>query len=75
MKLPKCSISPVAVREVNALRQGDTSVTGQRFDKHTVSATEVLSKAVNASEFAAKRQHYRELNQKAAFIAMALARR
>ncbi|ENZ7910383.1 molybdopterin cofactor-binding domain-containing protein [Klebsiella aerogenes] len=58
------NLSPVAVREVNALRQGDTSVTGQRFDKHTVSAIEVLTKAVNASEFAAKRQHYRELNQK-----------
>ncbi len=58
------NLSPVAVREVNALRQGDTSVTGQRFDKHTVSAIEVLNKAVNASEFEAKRQHYRELNQK-----------
>lgn len=58
------NLSPVAVREVNALRQGDTSVTGQCFDKHTVSAIEVLNKAVNASEFEAKRQHYRELNQK-----------
>ncbi|EDU7995277.1 molybdopterin-dependent oxidoreductase [Salmonella enterica subsp. diarizonae] len=57
-------LSPVAVREVNALRQGDTSVTGQRFDKHTVSAIEVLNKAVDASEFDARRQHYRELNQK-----------
>lgn len=58
------NLSPVAVREVNALRQGDTSVTGQLFDKHTVSAVEVLNKAVNASEFAARRQHYRELNLK-----------
>jgi CO/xanthine dehydrogenase Mo-binding subunit/CO/xanthine dehydrogenase FAD-binding subunit len=73
------NLSPVAVREVNALRQGDTSVTGQRFDKHTVSAIEVLNKAVNASEFAAKRQHYRELNQKGGIyrygIGMALSYR
>ncbi|WEF30069.1 molybdopterin-dependent oxidoreductase [Klebsiella aerogenes] len=73
------NISPVLVREINALRQGDTSVTGQRFDKHTVSAIEVLNKAVNASEFAAKRQHYRELNQKGGIyrygIGMALSYR
>ncbi|KFK95511.1 MULTISPECIES: molybdopterin cofactor-binding domain-containing protein [unclassified Serratia (in: enterobacteria)] len=56
-------MSPVALREKNALRQGDTSVTGQIFDKHTVSAVEVLKQATASAEFMAKRQHYHELNQ------------
>lgn len=56
-------MSPVALREKNALRQGDTSVTGQVFDKHTVSAVEVLKKATTSAEFMAKRQHYHALNQ------------
>ncbi|MFW0765381.1 molybdopterin cofactor-binding domain-containing protein [Trabulsiella odontotermitis] len=57
------NMSPVALREINALRQGDASVTGQVFDKHTVSALEVLEKATASSAFMAKRQHYHELNQ------------
>lgn len=57
-------MSPVELRNINALRQGDASVTGQVFDKHTVSAVEVLEKAATSSEYMAKREHYRELNQK-----------
>ncbi|MTH46723.1 molybdopterin cofactor-binding domain-containing protein [Intestinirhabdus alba] len=56
------NISPVALREINALRQGDISITGQVFDKHTVSAIEVLRKAATSAEFMAKRQRYQELN-------------
>lgn len=58
-------ISPVEVRRINALRQGDASITGQVFDKHTVSALEVLDKAATSAEFEAKRRHYSELNQRA----------
>lgn len=57
------NMSPVTLREINALRQGDKSITGQVFDKHTVSALEVLEKATISAEFMAKRQHYRHLNQ------------
>lgn len=56
-------ISPVEIRQINALKQGDASITGQVFDKHTVSALEVLSKAVTSAEFDSKRQHYAQLNQ------------
>ncbi|XXD09398.1 molybdopterin cofactor-binding domain-containing protein [Klebsiella sp. R445] len=57
------NMSPVTLREINALRQGDTSITGQVFDKHTVSAIEVLKKASSSAEFMAKRQRYHLLNQ------------
>lgn len=57
-------ISPLEVREINALRQGDASITGQVFDQHTVSAHEVLEKATASSEFMAKRKHYQALNEK-----------
>lgn len=57
------NISPVEIREINALRQGDTSVTGQVFDQHTVSAREVLKKAAASAEFMAKRKHYHVLNE------------
>ncbi|MEG0420022.1 MAG: molybdopterin cofactor-binding domain-containing protein [Hafnia sp.] len=56
-------ISPVEIRQINALQQGDASVTGQIFDKHTVSAQEVLNRAVEAADFNNKRQHYAELNR------------
>lgn len=57
------NISPVEIREINALRQGATSVTGQVFDQHTVSAREVLKKAAASAEFMAKRKHYHVLNE------------
>lgn len=56
-------LSPVEIRRINALRQGDTSITGQVFDQHTVSALEVLNRAADASEFEAKRKHYEQLNR------------
>ncbi|WP_065357756.1 molybdopterin cofactor-binding domain-containing protein [Kluyvera georgiana] len=57
------NISLVEIREINALRQGDTSVTGQVFDQHTVSAREVLKKVAASAEFMAKRKHYHVLNE------------
>ncbi|MGL4861307.1 MAG: xanthine dehydrogenase family protein molybdopterin-binding subunit, partial [Enterobacteriaceae bacterium] len=59
------NMSPVEIRMINALKQGDASITGQVFDKHTVSVQEVLTRAVKASEFEAKQKHYRELNKQA----------
>lgn len=55
-------LSPLALRQRNILQQGDTSMAGQVFSEHTVSAEEVLSKAANSVDFMAKREHYRKLN-------------
>jgi len=55
-------LSPVEFRLRNVLQQGDTSMAGQVFDKHKVSAEEVLQKSLIKAEFEAKRAHYRELN-------------
>lgn len=55
-------LSPVELRLRNILRQGDTSMAGQVFDNHTVSAQEVLEKAMAKAEFVARREHYRKLN-------------
>lgn len=58
------AMSPVEIRQLNALKQGDTSITGQVFDQHTVSTHEVLNKAIASSEFESKRKHYADLNNK-----------
>ncbi len=63
MRLRNIWIFPAEAARKNALRQGDTSITGQLFDNHTVSAIEVLNKASESAEFMAKRQHYHVLNQ------------
>lgn len=55
-------ISPVEIRQRNILRQGDTSMAGQVFDKHVVSAEEVLLKATAKAEFDARRAHFQKLN-------------
>ncbi len=55
-------LSPVELRRRNALRQGDTSMAGQVFTEHTVSALEVLEKATSSAEFEEKRQYYARLN-------------
>ncbi len=57
-------LTPTELRLRNILKQGDTSMAGQAFTEHTVSATEVLEKATNSAEFEAKRNHYSELNAK-----------
>lgn len=56
------NISPVELRRRNVLKQNDTSMAGQVFSEHTVSAEEVLDRALNSAEFCAKRDHYQRLN-------------
>lgn len=56
------NLSPVELRRRNVLKQNDTSMAGQVFSEHTVSAQEVLDRALNSSEFCAKRDHYKKLN-------------
>ncbi|HKM98630.1 MAG TPA: molybdopterin cofactor-binding domain-containing protein [Buttiauxella sp.] len=58
------NMSPIEIRRLNALKQGDTSITGQVFDQHTVSTHEVLDKATTSAEFESKRKHYADLNSK-----------
>jgi CO/xanthine dehydrogenase Mo-binding subunit/CO/xanthine dehydrogenase FAD-binding subunit len=55
-------LSPVELRLRNILRQGDTSMAGQVLSEHTVSAREVLQKAIDRTEFETKRRHYAALN-------------
>ena len=55
-------LSPVELRLRNILRQGDTSMAGQRMCDHTVSAQEVLETSVLKAEFEARRAHYQQLN-------------
>lgn len=55
-------LSPLELRKRNILQQGDTSMAGQVFSEHTVSAEEVLAKAANSVEFMAKRERYQQLN-------------
>ncbi|MBK4714820.1 MULTISPECIES: molybdopterin cofactor-binding domain-containing protein [Tenebrionibacter/Tenebrionicola group] len=57
-------MSPIELRMRNALRQNDVSMAGQHFTEHTVSAQEVLQKAVQSTEYEARRKHYAELNAK-----------
>ncbi|WP_435928103.1 molybdopterin cofactor-binding domain-containing protein [Dryocola sp. BD613] len=55
-------LTPTELRLRNVLRQGDTSMAGQIFSEHNVSAGEVLQKTLDKTEFEAKRRHYAELN-------------
>ena len=55
-------LSPVELRLRNILHQGDTSMAGQVLSGHTVSASEVLQKAIDKTEFEEKRRHYAALN-------------
>ena len=57
-----CGISSIEVREINAIKQDGTSITGQKFTNHTVSAVEVMNKAAAQSEYLTKRQYYQQLN-------------
>ncbi|WP_025823214.1 molybdopterin cofactor-binding domain-containing protein [Shewanella marina] len=58
-----CGISPIEVRKINAIKQDGISITGQKFSNHTVSAVEVLDKAIDGAEYQAKAAHYKQLNQ------------
>ncbi len=51
-------IDPIRLREVNALRPGDTTATGQRLGKDC-SALRVLREAVKRTDFRRKRRAYR----------------
>nr|WP_113866816.1 molybdopterin cofactor-binding domain-containing protein [Brenneria salicis]NMN90228.1 CO/xanthine dehydrogenase Mo-binding subunit [Brenneria salicis ATCC 15712 = DSM 30166]RBP62148.1 CO/xanthine dehydrogenase Mo-binding subunit [Brenneria salicis ATCC 15712 = DSM 30166]RLM31187.1 aldehyde oxidase [Brenneria salicis ATCC 15712 = DSM 30166] len=55
-------LSPVELRRRNVLKQGDTSMAGQVFDRHTVSALQALDAACAKVEFEQKRRHYAQLN-------------
>src|SRR5262245_51475987 len=55
----RLGLDPVRVREINALRPGDTTATGQRLGKDC-SALAVLREAVKRTKFKRKRQRYEE---------------
>jgi CO/xanthine dehydrogenase Mo-binding subunit len=56
------SIDPFALRELNALRPGDTTATGQHVESDC-SAVQVLMQAVERSDFHAKRKRYAGTNR------------
>ncbi len=56
------NMSPIAIRQINLLKQNDQSITGQAFTKHVVSIGEVLNKAVTNAKFEAKREQCIKLN-------------
>ncbi len=55
-------IDPVKLREINALRPGDTTATGQKLGKDA-SALPVLRDAVKRSQFAQKRKKWKGTNR------------
>jgi CO/xanthine dehydrogenase Mo-binding subunit len=60
----RLGLDPVRVREINALRPGDTTATGQRLGKDC-SALVVLRKAVKQTNFKRKRESYARLQPRA----------
>ena len=56
------SMDPAQLREMNALRPGDTTATGQRVEADC-SALQVLRQAVERSDFNRKRQRYAGTNR------------
>jgi CO/xanthine dehydrogenase Mo-binding subunit len=56
----RLGLDPVRMREINALRPGDTTATGQRLGKDC-SALAVLREAVKKTNFTRKRQRYARL--------------
>jgi CO/xanthine dehydrogenase Mo-binding subunit len=55
-------MDPVTLREMNALRPGDTTATGQRLREDS-SAHQVLAEAVRRTDFRRKREAYRGTNR------------
>jgi CO/xanthine dehydrogenase Mo-binding subunit len=60
----RLGLDPVRVREINALRPGDTTATGQRLGKDC-SALAVLREAVKRTDFKRKRRWYARLKPRA----------
>ena len=58
----RIGLDPVAIREINALRPGDTMATGQTLGTD-VSALRVLREAVRRTGFRRKREQYRGTNR------------
>jgi CO/xanthine dehydrogenase Mo-binding subunit len=58
----RLGIDPVRVREINALKPGDTTATGQRLGPDT-SALPVLREAVRRSQFKKKRRQLKGTNR------------
>ncbi|MGQ0714257.1 MAG: xanthine dehydrogenase family protein molybdopterin-binding subunit [Gemmatimonadaceae bacterium] len=56
------SMDPSTFREMNALRPGDTTATGQRMEADC-SAVQVLRQALERSDFRAKREQYAGTNR------------
>ena len=56
------SMDPARLRELNALRPGDTTATGQRVEADC-SALQVLQQAVERSDFHGKRERYAGTNR------------
>jgi CO/xanthine dehydrogenase Mo-binding subunit len=50
----KLNLSPIELRRRNLLKQGDTTVTGQKLDMHTVSLTQVLDTILHESNYEEK---------------------
>jgi CO/xanthine dehydrogenase Mo-binding subunit len=55
-------MDPVRLREINALRPGDTTATGQRLGRDT-SARKVLREAIRRTDFRRKRRAYAGTNR------------
>jgi CO/xanthine dehydrogenase Mo-binding subunit len=50
----RLGMTPEAIREVNMVRQGSRTITGQKLDNHTVSMDEVMEAALAASGYTEK---------------------
>ena len=67
-------LDPVRVREINALRPGDTTATGQRLGKDC-SARQVLREAVKRTDFKRRRRALASSNDSASAFAVSRLRR
>jgi len=54
MAAEKLGLSPLEIRRKNMLRQGSTTITGQKLDTHTVSLEEVMDRVVREIRFEEK---------------------
>jgi CO/xanthine dehydrogenase Mo-binding subunit len=56
MAADKLGISEIEMRKKNMLRQGSTTITGQKLDRHTVSLEEVLDRVMREIDYEKKRK-------------------
>lgn len=54
MAAQECGVSPTVFRKKNMLRQGSTTVTGQKLDNHTMSLEQALESTLGEIDFDAK---------------------